>query len=435
MTKVIRILNIVYMAIATVAIIFFFAVPFVDASVNVTLNNQYVFELIQKNVPGAEKLKINDVFVDDQKVSATVRLNITPIQLVQSYSDKSKENIQTYFITPNCNDLVDALLPQIKNVAMAILRYTAKDTVNNEIEKYNQTAAETINVDEETLNEATDNILEELEREGATTESVANTIYEEIIIIIGEDGSSNIDKELIEQTLAEQLEKYGLVNEDGTIRNDDGTINQILYDLIKSGTIFPPTVEGGGENPSTSSVPPNSEPNLLIRKANETTNNNQKKTEEDVKNALAESLTELLGPQFVIVTTTAYQTLFVVLIVFVVVWGFLLVYTFIRTFRRKKCYTFVGPLFWFVGFFQIALGIGLMVASQFPIDFTSMISQLDIFETIKPNISASALVPGILVIVCIPLTIVYKHFKKKLKKQIRIDSAVEKKIAEIKGNQ
>ena len=439
MTKIIRILNVVYMAIATVAIIFFFCVPFVDASVNVTINNEFVLDLIQKNVPGAETLKMEDVFVNNEKVEATIKLNVTPVQLVESYTDKSQQNIQTYFITPNCSDLVDALLPQIKNVAQALLRISAQTSINSQIDDYNNSHPDSpISVPTEQINEATNQILDSLGTQGATTDSVSQVIYEQVTNIIKENSDSeeepNINQEEIRDTLTNVLNEYGLLNPDGTIKNDDGTVNQILYDLITNGTLFPPNPDGS--NPSTSSVPSSSEPKSLNSNDNTITiaSPTNTKTEEDVKNALSAKLTTLLGDQFIVVTTTVFKGMFVALIVFIITWGFLLVYTLIRTFRKKKCYTFIGPVFWIVGFFEIALGIGLKVASQYPFDLTSMIGQLNIFESIKPNISFSALIPGILVLVCIPLTIVYKHYKKKLKKQNRIDAAVDKKLAQIKGN-
>lgn len=438
MTKIIRILNIVYMAIAAVAIVFFFSVPFVDASVNVTMNNQFVLDLIQKNVPGAESLTMEDIFTNNEKVEATIRLNVTPVQLVESYTDKSQQNIETYFITPNCSDLVDALLPQIKNVAQALLKLSAKNAVDSQIEDYNKAHPDSpISVPAEQINEAANQILNSLEEEGATTDSVSQTIYDQAVSIIeNADGdTSAISKEEIQDALSEELDKYGLLNPDGTIKNDDGTVNQILYDLITGGGLFPSNSSNENDS-STSSIPSNSEPKSLNSNDNTITiaSPENTKTEEDVKAALAANLTTLLGDQFLVVTTTALKAMFVVLIVFVITWGFLLVYTLIRTFRKKKCYTFIGPVFWIVGFFEIGLGIGLKVASQFPIDLTSMTGQLNMFESIKPNISFSTFIPGILVLLCIPLTIIYKHYKKKLKKQNRIDAAVNKKLAEIKGN-
>lgn len=440
MRKVLRILNIIYMAIAVAAIIVYFTVPFVNLEANVVINKTEITTLINK-VPGGEKLKESDLFKENEQVEVSIRLNVTPTEVFKAASGDRVETINTYFIYPKIQDVINALRDQVNRASVAILRYAAKDTINNQVDKYREDQP----INQEKVEEAADKILDSILEENATVESVSETIYEEVVNILDDAGIEHGDltQEQIEEKLEEVLDEYGLVNEDGTLKDPEDVAGALLYDLITQYDIFGSEGSGIGEEGDLTSSS-STEPKPAIHRAN--TPSNELTVEEKaakVESVLTEQIKTRLQGQFITISSGAYVGMLILFIIFIVTWAFLFIFTLIRTCRPKKCYTFFGPIFWAVGAVQIALGIGLMIASNAAGNIVNYLGGvitksgtfLSIFQEIHISASASALIPGILVLCCIPLTIVYHIYKKKVKKQIKIDKAVDKKIAEMQGSQ
>ena len=72
MTKVIRFLNILYLAIAATAITMYFAVPFIKVDAYVTINKEEITTLLEKT-KGAEGLTVSDIFYSEDGEKKTLK--------------------------------------------------------------------------------------------------------------------------------------------------------------------------------------------------------------------------------------------------------------------------------------------------------------------------------------------------------------------------
>lgn len=415
MTKVIRFLNLVYMALATAAIVIFFTVPFIKLGADVVINKDEITTLIQ-NIPGASGMSTQDIF-GEEDIKASINMDIAPSVLFKAYSENADKIVEEEFIDPNIHSIVKSLKEPINKVSEAILRITAKNTIKSEIEKHGITVNDDV---EKKINEASDVILDSLKKEGATVDSVTTVLEEQVEAILNEAGKPiDIDTSEIKTQLTEKLNEYGALKEDGTIQNVDTITSAFLYDILT-----------GKESPS---------PTPAIRRAADVDKKSVEEKAAEVEGLLAKQLKEKLPAEFAEISSNVFKGMLFALIAFLAVWAFLLIFTFIRTLLPKKCYTRVGIIFWLIGFVQIIAGLGLVIFSKFAFKLVSEAGESigntnlagTMFKNINLTLTTSALVPGIFVLALIPFSIVYGVFRKKLKKQIRVDKAVDKKIAKM----
>lgn len=442
MTKVIRFLNILYLAIAATAITMYFAVPFIKVDAYVTINKEEITTLLEKT-DGAEGLTVSDIFSEDEEITASINLDLAPSIIIKAFSDEADDIINKNLIEENIKSIVDSLKEPIRRVAEAILKKTGKDLIKNEL----QNAGLSIeNISDEQINQSADKILEAAKAEGATVDSVANTVKEEVDKILMEAGvSTELDIEEIKSKLEEELSKYGAIKEDGTIQNVDIITGSFLYDILSDPNS---PLNGGGSNSSnssnsssTSTIEAKSLPNVVVY--NEDTPSGELTPEQkyaEVENLLAAQIKAKLPDQFIAVSTNVFKGMLFVLILFVGSWLVLLILILSRTFRHKKCYIKIRLWFWAIGFLQLILGVGLVIASKFSFKLINssgvIIAPLNgtMFSNMNFTVTTAMFIPGILFIALIPISIIYKHFRKKLVKQIKIDKAVEQKMAELKEN-
>ena len=114
--------------------------------------------------------------------------------------------------------------------------------------------------------------------------------------------------------------------------------------------------------------------------------------------------------------------LFIAKFVFAAVWILLIIITLFRTLLSKKPWTIFGPWFWFVGGLQIVMGIVLTYLGKIVLPSVDLSSLAALNIPIRSIILAPrtfALIPSILYIICLPLSIVYGFFKRRVRRQIR----------------
>lgn len=417
MTKIIRFLNFIYIILAAASITLFCTLPVAKVGVDAVIDNDQITELL-KTIPGAENLTTHEIF-GDEKISTSVNLDISTQILFHSFKSDAEQVVEDNFITPNIKNIVTSLKNPINKVAVAVLKNTAKQTLKQQIENAGGS------VSEDELNKATEAVYEEITKEGATVDSVAEVIKEQIDDLVT---GSDVPLDDIKQQLQEELEKYGAIKEDGTIENIDILTSAFLYDLLSDPNN---PLNGGGSGEEEES----SEAKYVVANAPDPNDKTVEEKAAEVQDLLAKQIRQRLPEGFSSVIVSIGKGMLFGLIIFIGTWGFVLLFTLLRTFRKKKCYTWVGTWFWPIGLIQVVCGVGMTIVSKFAFKLVQKVggsitgSAATIFDNMDFTITSSAFIPSIFFLCMIPLAIIYHIFKKKLKKQIKIDKAVDKKIA------
>jgi len=429
MTKVIRFLNIIYMAIAAAAITIYFTVPFVNVTADVVISKNEITTLL-KNIEGAEKVSVNDIFKENEKVEASLGMNLAPAVVFKAYTAEADDIVEEEFINKNVDSVMESLKQPIYRVSEALLKMAAKETVKEELNKY---GVDIGSLTDEDIDNAVDQILDAIKEDGATVDSIVDEVEKQVEDLIktatGED--VDIDTEELKDKVEEELDKMGAISEDGTIENIEDLTSALLYDILTG-----MDKEKEEEEEEVAPAP------YILRADEPAQDKTVKEKAAEVNDLLAQQIKDKLPSQFAVVSSSVFKGMLFTLIIFIGSWLFLFIFTLARTFRRKKCYTTLNAVFWVIGVLQIVSGIGLIILSKNAFKLITNITQitgssgmgLTMFESMTFTLTSSAYIPGILVIALIPLSIVYHVFKKKLKRQIKIDKAVDKKLAEMKAN-
>lgn len=145
------------------------------------------------------------------------------------------------------------------------------------------------------------------------------------------------------------------------------------------------------------------------------------------REAYAERLSKLYAHNMlpdVFYTIIGYSSLglFIGVIVFAVIWAILIVITLIRTFSSKKPWTIFGPWFWIVGSLQVVLGLALTIFCKFYLPSMSFMQRALEGSPIKSLAVAprtSMLIPSMIFLGMIVFAIVYTIIAHPVKKEYK----------------
>jgi hypothetical protein len=145
------------------------------------------------------------------------------------------------------------------------------------------------------------------------------------------------------------------------------------------------------------------------------------------REAYAERLSKLYAHNMlpdVFYTITGYSSLglFIGVIVFAAIWIILIVITLIRTFSSKKPWTIFGPWFWIVGSLQVVLGLALTIFCKFYLPSMSFMQRALEGSPIKSIAVAprtSMLIPSMIFLGMIVFAIVYTIIAHPVKKEYK----------------
>ncbi|GEM_PF-3114941 len=145
------------------------------------------------------------------------------------------------------------------------------------------------------------------------------------------------------------------------------------------------------------------------------------------REAYAERLSKLYAHNMlpdVFYTITGYSSLglFIGVIVFAAIWAILIVITLIRTFSSKKPWTIFGPWFWIVGSLQVVLGLALTIFCKFYLPSMSFMQRALEGSPIKSIAVAprtSMLIPSMIFLGMIVFAIVYTIIAHPVKKEYK----------------
>ena len=145
------------------------------------------------------------------------------------------------------------------------------------------------------------------------------------------------------------------------------------------------------------------------------------------REAYAERLSKLYAHNMlpdVFYTIIGYSSLglFIGVIVFAAIWAILIIITLIRTFSSKKPWTIFGPWFWIVGSLQVVLGLALTIFCKFYLPSMSFMQRALEGSPIKSIAVAprtSMLIPSMIFLGMIVFAIIYTIIAHPVKKEYK----------------
>ena len=424
MKTILKIFNIVIMAIAALATVFLFVTPTVSFNSKVCVDIA-TFSQFVPTTPYTEDLDIVALLgTDEIQVGVKFTLNSGETSKVMN---KDKQFVNDGLIGPNIDDIVGLLHDPVDLITEYYVRTFLKSLIKDEItiqvdaarEKYASSASESgveippteeimeeVGMDDDYFDHFTFSLYRAADQEDATIDSVTEVLYVEIdealaraeqTGFVDTSGYTESSKEALKEDVVSNLEAMELVDEGGKVKRISQMSFNYLANYLKQ--------ELDGKVPASEL---------------------EKKTEEDyfafsnrllrlfLYNQIPDDVYQIMG--------YVALALFIAKFVFAAVWILLIIITLFRTLLSKKPWTIFGPWFWFVGGLQIVMGIVLTYLGKIVLPSVDLSSLAALNIPIRSIILAPrtfALIPSILYIICLPLSIVYGFFKRRVRRQIR----------------
>lgn len=418
MKLIIRVFNIVIMALAAVATIFLFASPAFYFNSRIDLDVKTFSQFVPETTYSKD-IKIEELLGTDT-IHVRIKFNLSASNL-NEIMDGNRDDINDKIINDNVKDMLEILHEPVDLITDFSIRSILKSTIKTEVtkqvddakkryeEKSHQTSPSTTEdimldagMDDAYFTRFANAFYDEANSDGATIDSVNDVLYEQIdeALTKAKKSGAKIDttefNEEIKTSIKENIEpifqQLNLLESDGHLKK----ISQISYLYLSS---------------------------FLKDELNGKSGVKEVELEQKSGESIPDYSDRLLGIYVctqmpdVFYTAVGYISLglFIGLFVFTGIWVFLFVWTLIKTFTKKP-WTFFGPIFWLVGLLQLVLGLGLTVAGRvvLPKLLDSTINLKDLNLPISDLAIAPrtyALVPSILYLVCIVVAIVYVVFK------------------------
>ncbi len=409
MKTIIRIFNIIIMALSAAAAVCLFAVPAMTFKSNIALN----VKTFSKFIPSTDYT--TDINIPQLLGTDVIHVGISftmDSEGMRKAMNGDKATIDDMFINNNVKDICNTLHEPIDLITDFTIRSVIKKAVRQEITAQVEAAVEeagTGNAQEIVEDELGDvyftnfanALYDSANEDDATIDSVSNVLYWQIDEALkkADNGSglysSKFDdskKEEIKNNLVNTLDGLKLVEPDGKLKKIGYLsyiyISDYLKQELQSKVSDPTTLEQG----ATESLPTYADRLLNLF----------------VLTMMPDMFYQIIG--------YVSLGLYIGLYVFAGIWGILFLITLIKTFTKKP-WTLFGPWFWFFGSLQLIIGLGLTIVGKF------VIPGLDIAFTGLPIRSiilaprTYTLIPSIIYVVCIVIAIVYAIFKSAAKKE------------------
>lgn len=450
MKSVVRIFNLIIMAVSGLAIALLFINSTLTFNSRISFDNEFinnyfstVVEKINQPTQSETDPVLKEPFINEinvTKILGTDHVNLK-VQFDLSFSEintlmgkRDKELVNQELLDKNLSsifaDLHEAVNILTEYTARTALRSVAKKEIYKQVRKSLE--------DTGYPSTATD-IMDEVGMNDNYFRGFAKTLYDAANIpdnpsTAKEDDGCSVNKFV--QTIKSQLEDVldeadkitnGHVNKEAMLNNPDldnelrnGFISVITAaDLIQSdGETFVKMEKAAyvflakilKEQLSSTVSPGELEP-----QAGES------------REAYAERLSKLYAHNMlpdVFYTIIDYSSLglFIGVIVFAVIWAILIVITLIRTFSSKKPWTIFGPWFWIVGSLQVVLGLALTIFCKFYLPSMSFMQRALEGSPIKSLAVAprtSMLIPSMIFLGMIVFAIVYTIIAHPVKKEYK----------------
>ena len=425
MKTIIRIFNIVIMALSAVATVMLFATPTFSLNSNIAISTDTFNKVIPEN-EYTGPIDVASVLGTDS-VHFAIKFNFG-LGDVQKAMKNDKNVINDMVVTQNINELADTFYEPVDIITeyavRTVIKKVVKDEITNQIEKARTSAAiaggstaqdimDEVGIDDAYFSEFSRALYEAANEDGATVGSFTNVLYWQIDeavkkadagtggVMVDEEKFGEEQKAEIKSNFLSIFNQLKLIKEDTTVPEDEQSLVKIshlsyLYLSTQLKTQLETKV---------------SDVTVLDQKMDET-------LPQYTKRLVNIYVTTLMPEAFYSVVGYVSLGLFIGVFVFAALWAFLLVFTLIKTFTKKPWTTF-GPWFWVIGLIQLVLGLGLTVFGKFILPTMNINLGGGLLKSFVIAPRTFALIPSMIYLVCIVLGIVYAVFKHMAKKQYK----------------
>lgn len=436
MKALVRIFNIIYLAICAVACVTIFTSPILSFSGTITLSKDQVVNLIKDPIKDQlTEQEIRDSLDFDGKDDINFDIKISlPSSLALKYKDEENtSNILHDQLAPLIDGTVTKLNKSIEKMAEVIVKKNAKGPLKNSLTTQIQNRKGS-NVTDEDLDNwgITDEYIEDFVGEvfdiivdgGGTVEDLIDVVSEKIDEVCstlkdaGVEGFEEYDSEKnyemteeIKSGIVNALKDAGFCDEDGNLICIEDYICNILDEQ-----------EEGGSSPEPSKK--------LVLKSKFNAEKTDEEKKEEARQRLTEKVTEVLtnkAKEMELPKKISQYGYFgiIVLVVLALPWIAFAIITLIRTLRRRKIWTKPWSAFTFA-FTNLVLGVVLTIASTklLPVIVKAIPEGAikDILSVLQVSVKTSTFVASILYLAMIPLTILYVIFVHSAKRKMLAES-------------
>ena len=420
MKTIIRIFNLIFMALAAAATAFLFISPILSFNSNVSLDVAALSKFVPETTYTGEIDIPYLLGTDVIQVGLKFKVDITS---ANRFVGGDRDRINNELL----KDSIGSVLEEFHEPVQLITEYTVKDTlkkilveqvtqnVDDAIQKFkennpgvevNSTTEEMmidVGMDDAYFTSFTNDIYSAMNIDHAPMDSVIQVMYQKIDEalaladesgIVDTSGYSEEAKSAIEGSLVPTLEQLKLVYSDGSVKKISSIAYIYLTDYIKT---------------------------ELQAKVNDVTileQGTDETTEKYADRMITEYVITMLPEGFYQIVGYTCLGMFIGLFVFAAIWVILFLITLFRTFSGKP-WTIFGPWFWFFGTLQLVLGIGLLVFGKFILPTLSIPMNGIPIKTVILALRTSALIPSLIYGAIIILAIIYAFFKYPVKRSMR----------------
>ena len=436
MKALLRVLNLVYFILAGAAIACFTInfikpdlIPFLRLGFSANLTEENSEEVISDELLEEFNISRADLFEGvDIKVEAKV--DVTNMLMFNVWgAEDGGTYIDDEFINPTVDTIVEQIEPTFTRVAKSAAKSSIKTMVENNLRDslgegeslYQKLAQADSSLTSQQLSEDISAIIDEFSNEDATLDSVNelyNEIYNKYSTALGNPAKS---EEETKEELKQTLDNYNLVDEDGNITSIEEAIAALLGDMLENDD---QDSEGDDENNEQAAV-------ALRRMLNPYYEEDGEGAAETEGSAIARELkTFINGKINSSDLVTGFKIAGIVWAVFVLGWAIKLLQCIICLFRKKP-YIRVEVIGIIAGIFQVLLALisGLLLLA-FKFGFITTLVRLPLIggliaaipflgsTGIGLELTFSAFVPGILVLVNLIYSIIYGFVKRSFKRSL-----------------
>ena len=419
MKVILKILNLVIMAISAIATVFLFVTPTLSFKSKVCVDIE-TFSAFIPSTPYTENVDIVGLLGTDE-IQVGVQFTLT-VSDTSKVMNGDKDYINEGLIGPNISDIVDLLHDPVNLITEYYVRSFLKGLIKDEItiqvdqarQRYGDASGSTteeimdeVGMDDEYFDNFTFSLYRAADQEGATVDSVTQVLYDQIDDALAKaeesgmvdtSGYTEESKNALKEDVVSNLEGMQLVNSDGTVKR----ISQMSFSYLSSYL----SAELDGKVPASE----------LAKRADE----------DDFKHSsrlLRLFVYNQIPDDVYHIMSYVALGLFVAMFVFAANWVLLIIITLFRTLLSKKPWTIFGPWFWFIGGLQVILGFTLTYLGKIAlpkVDLSSLVAMFNLpIRSILIAPRTFALIPSILYMIMTVFAIVYGFFKRRVRREIR----------------
>ena len=436
MKTLLKILNLVYFILAGVAIACFTInfispdkIPFLRMGLSADLTEENSEDVFSDSLLEKFNIKRKDLFAEGP-IKVEVKVDITNMMVFNAWTaEDAGMYVSDEFINPTIDEIVEKIEPTFTRVAKTAAKSSIKTMVEDELKKtlpadsdlYQLLGEANPNLNSESLSNDIGTIIDELDKDGATLDTVNhvfNEIYNTYNTALGNPAKSEA---ATRNDLQTTLEKYDLVDENGNITSIDDAIAALLGDLLGNNENNNEADEEGDEDELPAPI--------ALRRMLNPNYEGEEVTEEE--SAVAAELKAFVNSKLNSESVAlGFKIAGIVWAVFVLAWAIKLIQCIICLFRKKP-YIRVEIIGIIAGIAQVVLALisGLLLLA-FKFGFITTLVGLPLIggligaipflgsEGIGLELTFSAFIPGILVLVNLVYSIIYGFFKRSFKRSL-----------------